>query len=118
MFLIRFGIVPVRRPYLLLFNNDFIDSNSMLYPCQINIAFHRAMKYELRMPDKDESRRRTYSVRLQPSVMKKLRHLAVEKEKTLSDLIEQAIEELLDKHHQTPPEDGQSRVKKSIRRSK
>lgn len=70
------------------------------------------------MPDKDEAKRRTYSVRLQPSVMKKLRHLAVEKEKTLSDLIEQAIEELLDKHDQTPPEDEQSGVKKQIRRSK
>lgn len=70
------------------------------------------------MTDNDESQKRTYSVRLRPSMMKKLRHLAVEKEKTLSDLIEQAIEELFDKHSQTPPEDKQSEVKKPIRRSK
>ncbi len=70
------------------------------------------------MPDKDEDKRRTYSVRLRPSVIKRLRHLAIEREETLSELLEKAIEDLLAKHDQTPPEDEQSGVKKQIRRSK
>ena len=75
------------------------------------------MKYELHMSNEDEARR-TYSVRLLPSVIKRLRHLAVEEERTLSDLIEKAIEDLLAKGGGMPPEDEGGGLKKRIRRSK
>lgn len=42
--------------------------------------------------------RRTYSVRLQPEIMKKLRFLAVESEKPVSELLEEAIVDLVAKH--------------------
>jgi predicted transcriptional regulator len=41
--------------------------------------------------------RKTYSVRVQPDVMKALRILAVEKEVTLSELLEEAIRAMLNK---------------------
>ncbi|MDA8171752.1 MAG: ribbon-helix-helix domain-containing protein [Nitrospiraceae bacterium] len=44
------------------------------------------------------SDRRTYSVRLRPEIIKKLRILAVESEKQPSILLEEAIEDLLKKH--------------------
>ncbi|MDA8089310.1 MAG: ribbon-helix-helix domain-containing protein [Nitrospiraceae bacterium] len=42
--------------------------------------------------------RRTYSVRLMPEIMKKLRFLAVESERPVSDLLEEAIEDLIKKN--------------------
>ncbi|MDA8090285.1 MAG: ribbon-helix-helix domain-containing protein [Nitrospiraceae bacterium] len=42
--------------------------------------------------------RRTYSVRLRPEIMKKIRFLAVESEKPVSELLEEAIGDLLKKH--------------------
>ena len=42
--------------------------------------------------------RRTYLVRLMPGVMKKLRFLAVESERPVSELLEEAIDDLLKKH--------------------
>ena len=42
--------------------------------------------------------RRTYSVRLRPEVMKKVRFLAVESEKPVSELLEEAIDDLIKKH--------------------
>ncbi len=42
--------------------------------------------------------RRTYSVRLMPDIMKKLRFLAVESERPVSELLEEAINDLLKKH--------------------
>ena len=42
--------------------------------------------------------RRTYSVRLRPEVMKKLRFLAVEGERAVSELLEEAIDDLVAKH--------------------
>jgi predicted transcriptional regulator len=41
--------------------------------------------------------RKTFSVRIQPDVMKALRILAVEKEVTLSELLEEAIRAMLKK---------------------
>ena len=43
--------------------------------------------------------RRTYSVRLMPDVMKALKMLAVEKEITMSELLEEAISDILKKEH-------------------
>lgn len=42
--------------------------------------------------------RKTYSVRLRPGVMKKVKLMAVEKEKPLSALLEEAIEDLIKKY--------------------
>jgi len=44
------------------------------------------------------SERKTFSVRLKPQTMKAIRLLSVEKEKPLSDLLEEAILDLLKKH--------------------
>jgi predicted transcriptional regulator len=41
--------------------------------------------------------RKTYSVRVQPDVMKALKMLAVEKEVTLSELLEEAVRTMLNK---------------------
>ena len=46
------------------------------------------------------SERKTFSVRLKPQTMKAIRLLSVEKEKPLSDLLEEAILDLLRKHVQ------------------
>ncbi|HYA15535.1 MAG TPA: ribbon-helix-helix domain-containing protein [Syntrophales bacterium] len=43
--------------------------------------------------------RKTYSVRLMPDVMKSLKMLAVEKEITVSELLEEAIRDMLKKDH-------------------
>ena len=43
--------------------------------------------------------RRTYSVRLMPDVMKALKMLAVEKEITVSELLEESIRDMLKKEH-------------------
>jgi len=42
--------------------------------------------------------RKTFSVRLKPQTMKAIRLLSVEKEKPLSDLLEEAILDLLKKY--------------------
>lgn len=42
--------------------------------------------------------RKTFSVRLRPDIMKSLKILAVEEEKPLAELLEQAIDDLLKKH--------------------
>jgi hypothetical protein len=44
------------------------------------------------------SERKTFSVRIRPQTMKAIRLLSVEKEKPLSDLLEEAISDLLQKH--------------------
>jgi hypothetical protein len=44
------------------------------------------------------SERKTFSVRLKPQTMKAVRLLSVEKEKPLSDLLEEAIADLLKKY--------------------
>lgn len=44
------------------------------------------------------SERKTFSVRLKPQTMKAIRLLSVEKEKPLSDLLEEAILDLLKKY--------------------
>jgi hypothetical protein len=46
---------------------------------------------------KDGSDRQTYSVRLRPEVWKQLRHLAVDEEKTVGEVIEAGIGLLLQK---------------------
>lgn len=46
----------------------------------------------------ETSERKTFSVRLRPEIMKKVKLLAVEEEKPLAELLEQAIEELLVKY--------------------
>jgi len=62
------------------------------------------MKYEIRVMKKEGPERSTYSVRLRPSLVKSLRHAAVEEERPLSELLEWAIEDFLvkcDRAHQT-----------------
>lgn len=44
------------------------------------------------------SERKTFSVRLQPETMKGVKLLAVEEEKALSELLEEAIEDLMKKY--------------------
>ncbi len=44
------------------------------------------------------SERKTFSVRLKPQSMKAIRFLSIEKEKPLSDLLEEAISDLLKKY--------------------
>jgi predicted HicB family RNase H-like nuclease len=44
------------------------------------------------------SKRKTFSVRLKPETMKAIRLLSVEKEKSLSGLLEEAILDLLKKY--------------------
>ena len=44
------------------------------------------------------SERKTFSVRLKPQTMKAIRLLSVEKEKSLSGLLEEAISDLLKKY--------------------
>jgi len=46
----------------------------------------------------DTSKRLTYSIRIRPDVMDRMRHLAVDEHVTLSSLIERALEELLERH--------------------
>ena len=69
------------------------------------------------MPRKDAPKRETYSVRLQPGVIKTLRHLALDEQKPLSELLEQAIVDLLAKYgRKVPIDDKQGRAKKPSRR--
>ena len=44
------------------------------------------------------SARKTFSVRLKPETMKAIRLLSIEKEKSLSDLLEESISDLLKKY--------------------
>ncbi len=43
---------------------------------------------------KDDIKRESYSVRLRPDLIKQLKHLAVDEDKAVSELIEEGIEEL------------------------
>lgn len=47
---------------------------------------------------KDDVKRESYSVRLKPEVINKLKHLAVDEKKAISQLIEEGIEDLLKKY--------------------
>jgi predicted transcriptional regulator len=58
------------------------------------------MKCEMRVLKKEGPERSAYSVRLRPSLIKSLRHAAVEEERPLSALLEQAIEEFLARYEQ------------------
>jgi predicted transcriptional regulator len=46
---------------------------------------------------KDGSERVTYSVRLNPDLLKQLKHLAVDENKTVGELIEEGIKVILQK---------------------
>lgn len=52
--------------------------------------------------------RKTFSVRIQPDIMKSLKMLAVQKETPLADLLEEAIKDLLKKNGM----DGKKQAKK------
>lgn len=43
--------------------------------------------------------RKQYGLRLRLRLMKDLRHIAVEEERNLNDLVEEAIQDLLKKYH-------------------
>jgi predicted transcriptional regulator len=49
---------------------------------------------------KETSERNTYSVRIRPALIKRLRHVAVEEERPFAELLEQAIEDFLERHDQ------------------
>ena len=49
------------------------------------------------MKAKDGSERVTYSVRLNPDLLKQLKHLAVDENKTVGELIEEGIKVVLHK---------------------
>ena len=55
------------------------------------------------MVTKDMCERKTYSVRLQESVLDSLRHLAVDEHRPLSALLEEAITDILAKYSRMPP---------------
>ncbi|MBF0456520.1 MAG: ribbon-helix-helix domain-containing protein [Nitrospirae bacterium] len=48
--------------------------------------------------EKDSIQRETFSTRLNPELLKKLRYLAVEEGKKLNELIEEAVVMLLDEY--------------------
>lgn len=65
------------------------------------------------MAKKGAPGRETYSVRLQPIVIDTLRHLAVDQHTPLSELLEEAIADVLAKYNRTIPVDqGEERAKK------
>ena len=43
--------------------------------------------------------RQAYSMRIDPQLLKQLKHLAVDEEKAVSELIEEAIRELIERHN-------------------
>jgi predicted transcriptional regulator len=47
---------------------------------------------------KDDIKRESYSVRLNPALIMKVKHIAVDEKKTVSQVIEDAIEDLLRKY--------------------
>ena len=47
---------------------------------------------------KDDAKRESYSVRLRPKLIKQLKHLAVDENKAVSQLIEEGIEDLLKRY--------------------
>lgn len=47
---------------------------------------------------KDDTKRESYSVRLRPDIIQRLKHVAVDEKKSVSELIEEGIEELLKKY--------------------
>jgi len=51
--------------------------------------------------------RKTYSVRMQQTMLDRLKHLAVDEHKPLSALLEEAVRDILLKYHRTPPGGGQ-----------
>jgi predicted transcriptional regulator len=46
----------------------------------------------------DEEKRESYSVRLRPDLIQKVKHLAVDEKKSVSQIIEEGIEDLLKKY--------------------
>ena len=48
---------------------------------------------------KDAVKKKQSGVRLDPELMKRLKHLAVDMERSFNSLIEEAIEDLLKKYH-------------------
>jgi len=55
------------------------------------------------MRRKDTCERKTYSVRLQETVLDALRHLAVDEHRPLSALLEEAIADILAKYRKRAP---------------
>ena len=49
------------------------------------------------MPKKNTLERKTYSVRLRPEILSRLRHFAIDEHASMSDLLEEAIKDLLAK---------------------
>ncbi|BCA55334.1 hypothetical protein W02_24740 [Nitrospira sp. KM1] len=49
-------------------------------------------------PDKPDSSRKTYGLRLNKSLYKELQHLSVDEEQWVNDLVEEAIRDLLKKY--------------------
>lgn len=47
---------------------------------------------------KDDIKRESYSVRLDPALIRRLKHIAVDRKQPISSLIEEAIRGLLEKH--------------------
>jgi hypothetical protein len=70
------------------------------------------------MPKKDICERKTYSVRLQETVLDSLRHLAVDEHRPLSSLLEEAITDILAKYGKRPPGSGKEEGGKRGRRHK
>jgi len=71
------------------------------------------------MVTKDTCERKTYSVRLQESVLDSMRHLAVDEHRPLSALLEEAITDILAKYARTtPPGSGKEEGGKKGRRHK
>ena len=50
------------------------------------------------MPPKSPSRRKTYGLSLDQALMKEIKHLGVDEDRNLNDLIEEAMRELVKKY--------------------
>jgi len=63
--------------------------------CQVS---RYPIPYGMPRPPSPEPRKQ-YGLRLRVRLMRELRHLAVDQDKNLNDLVEDAIADLLKKHH-------------------
>jgi len=59
--------------------------------------------------------RKTYSVRMQETMLDSLKHLSVDEHRPLSALLEEAVRDILLKYHRTPHGGGQ---KEGVKESK
>jgi hypothetical protein len=50
------------------------------------------------MPEREKGKRKPYGLSLDPDLMKEVRHLAVDEDRNVNDLLEEAMKDLLKKY--------------------